>query len=331
MNWFGQTAPVRREAMSGNPLVVGLVNNTSDRGLQATERQFVNLLRAAAPQLELHVKLFTCPGVARSCRTPDGAHGRYAEIDELFDTRLDALIVTGMEPQAAMLQDEPVWPQPVPAGGLGGRPGDPDDLVLPGRACRGAAPGRDLQDPRRREAVRDLCMRGGLRSSPAGRASGALGQSAFPLQRLAELALRGHGYAILSRSDEAGADIFLRSGNAPFVFFQGHPEYEPNTLLHEYKRDVRRYLTGERDTYPAMPIKLLRWQHRGGSLSDPPADPGRQTRCIDDDRTLQPGERACVSEPVAERGDRFRCDWLASVTVTAGAMPSCRVAAECSL
>jgi len=37
------------------------------------------------------------------------------------------------------------------------------------------------------------------------------------------------------------------------VFFQGHPEYERNTLLLEYRRDVGRYLRRERDMYPAMP------------------------------------------------------------------------------
>jgi homoserine O-succinyltransferase len=38
-----------------------------------------------------------------------------------------------------------------------------------------------------------------------------------------------------------------------FVHFQGHPEYGHRTLLKEYRRDVRRYLKQERDTYPSMP------------------------------------------------------------------------------
>ena len=37
------------------------------------------------------------------------------------------------------------------------------------------------------------------------------------------------------------------------LFLQGHPEYEPATLLREYRRDIGRYLRGERDGYPAMP------------------------------------------------------------------------------
>jgi len=38
-----------------------------------------------------------------------------------------------------------------------------------------------------------------------------------------------------------------------FVFFQGHPEYESNTLLSEYRRDVGRFLRMETDIYPSMP------------------------------------------------------------------------------
>jgi homoserine O-succinyltransferase len=38
-----------------------------------------------------------------------------------------------------------------------------------------------------------------------------------------------------------------------FVHFQGHPEYGHQTLLKEYRRDVRRYLKQERDTYPSQP------------------------------------------------------------------------------
>src|SRR5439155_887918 len=42
-----------------------------------------------------------------------------------------------------------------------------------------------------------------------------------------------------------------------FVFFQGHPEYDAVTLLLEYRRDLGRYLRGERDAHPAMPKGYL--------------------------------------------------------------------------
>ena len=329
MNWFGQTAPVRREAMSGDPLVVGLVNNTSDRGLQATERQFIGLLQAAAPHLDLRVKLFTCPGIARSCRTPDGAHGRYGEIDALFDTKLDALIVTGMEPQAAMLQDEPVWPSlcrlvdwaedraiPTIWSCLAAHAAV---LRLDGISRTRAA--EKLSGIYACEAVCDHPLLGGLPvrwGSPHSRYNG-----------LAEHALLDHGYAMLSRSDEAGADIFLRSGDAPFVFFQGHPEYGPDTLLHEYKRDVRRYLTGERDAFPAMPKNYF-----DGDTEAAVSAIRQQILDSRRDASMMTGLCSLVNElayssPWRKAATGFVANWLASVSE--GDMQSCRLAAECSL
>jgi homoserine O-succinyltransferase len=70
---------------------------------------------------------------------------------------------------------------------------------------------------------------------------------------LPEDALVANGYKLLSRSIEAGPDVFLKDGASCFVFLQGHPEYYGDTLLREYRRDVRRFLVGERDEYPSPP------------------------------------------------------------------------------
>jgi homoserine O-succinyltransferase len=40
---------------------------------------------------------------------------------------------------------------------------------------------------------------------------------------------------------------------ASFLFFQSHPEYEADTLLREFQRDVRRYHAGERRNFPSSP------------------------------------------------------------------------------
>src|SRR2546430_16548630 len=68
-----------------------------------------------------------------------------------------------------------------------------------------------------------------------------------------EDALMTCGYRVLTRSDDAGVDAFAKERKSLFVFFQGHPEYQADTLLLEYRRDVKRFLKGESDVYPAMP------------------------------------------------------------------------------
>ena len=61
------------------------------------------------------------------------------------------------------------------------------------------------------------------------------------------------GYKVLTRSADAGVDTFIKQQKKLFVFFQGHPEYESDTLLREYRRDVGRYIKGEAPRYPLMP------------------------------------------------------------------------------
>jgi len=67
----------------------------------------------------------------------------------------------------------------------------------------------------------------------------------------ADLARRG--YRILTHSTEAGVDAFTRVGQARALFLQGHPEYDSDTLMREYARDVGRFLRGERPVHPVTP------------------------------------------------------------------------------
>jgi homoserine O-succinyltransferase len=70
---------------------------------------------------------------------------------------------------------------------------------------------------------------------------------------LTALPLAARGYSVLTHSDTVGVDMFVKEQGSLFVFFQGHPEYDEGALLREYRRDIGRYLRGERDTYPAAP------------------------------------------------------------------------------
>jgi homoserine O-succinyltransferase len=70
-------------------------------------------------------------------------------------------------------------------------------------------------------------------------------------------ALAGAGYDVLTRSPDVGADMFVKHDRSLMVFLQGHPEYDPTTLLREYRRDVGRFLRHEREGYPALPRYYL--------------------------------------------------------------------------
>ena len=89
---------------------------------------------------------------------------------------------------------------------------------------------------------------------------------------IAESDLAAKGYRVLSRLANGQADIFTREppGHSRFVFFQGHPEYDPGTLGREYLRDMGRFLRGE-SAAPRAAGKLFRPRHRGPAGRDGPA------------------------------------------------------------
>ena len=64
-------------------------------------------------------------------------------------------------------------------------------------------------------------------------------------------------YRILSESPEAGVDMFTLQKRSRFVFLQGHLEYDADTLLREYRRDVGRYLRGQAEAYPNEPANYF--------------------------------------------------------------------------
>ena len=69
-----------------------------------------------------------------------------------------------------------------------------------------------------------------------------------------EGSLAENGYTILTKSADAGVDSFVKQHRRSlFVYFQGHPEYEAQTLLGEYRRDIGRFLRRESENYPTMP------------------------------------------------------------------------------
>jgi homoserine O-succinyltransferase len=69
-----------------------------------------------------------------------------------------------------------------------------------------------------------------------------------------ERALASCGYSVLSKSAEAGVDCFVKQQKKSlFVHFQGHPEYEIQSILGEYRRDMGRFLQGQSEVCPTIP------------------------------------------------------------------------------
>ena len=241
------------DAMALPPLVIGLVNSMPGEGRRHTEQQFRAILTAAARDVPVELRFFTLDPWAAGT-LPDAAAPRYESIAALEAAPPDGLIVSGMAPRAAHFPDESYWPAMVRLIELARGAAVPTIWsCLAAHAAVFHLDGVVRQRFPRKLSGLVACAR----TRAAHPAMGGLPRRwLVPHSRyndLPEAALRAAGYRILSRTAGAGADIFAKDDGAPFLFCQGHPEYDAATLLREYRRDIRQYLNGEREAYPDAP------------------------------------------------------------------------------
>jgi homoserine O-succinyltransferase len=242
-----------------NCLTIGLVNNMPDAACEATERQFLNLLRAATGDQVVRLEMFSIAEIRRANEMRPGVAGRYRDAAELWDASVDALIVTGTEPRAADLKDELYWP--TLAKLVDWARSNTISTIWSCLAAHAAVLHAD--------GIERRPVGGKLSGVFACEATGChqlLANIASPIQMphsrlndLPERALVSCDYRILTHSQEAGVDTFIKDDgrSSLFVYFQGHPEYDAASLLREYRRDVSRFLRGECDRYPALPQHYL--------------------------------------------------------------------------
>ncbi len=249
----GEPATTPREG----PIIIGLVNNMPDAALQSTESQFSGLLQAGAGVRDVRLRLSSFPELPRSREAQEHVRRFYWPLEALLDARPDALIVTGTEPRAARLEDEPYWQRSVELLAFAQR-----HTVASIWSCLAAhAAVRSLDGIERQRLPQKRCgvyAHSVLTTHPL--MSGVQAPMPMPHSRWNELspaALRAAGYTLLSWSAETGADTFVRENGSLLLFFQGHPEYEAVTLLKEYRRDVGRYLNAEQSHYPTLPHGYL--------------------------------------------------------------------------
>jgi homoserine O-succinyltransferase/O-acetyltransferase len=251
----GQAAGVRQRGFqeSTDTIEIGLLNNMPDQALRATERQFRELVRAAAGPRRVRLRRFFLADLPRSDVARAYLHSQYADTQALLRTRLDALIVTGQEPRAPRLEEEPYWRNLISV--IDWAEDNTTSTIWSCLAAHAAVLHLDGIERHRLshklsgvfecESVEDNWLLHGL-----------IGSVAIPHSRyndLCERELVSKGYNILTRSARAGVDMFVKSKRSLFIFLQGHPEYDAHSLLGEYRRDIGRFLQSEAEAYPALP------------------------------------------------------------------------------
>ena len=246
-----------RRARSGATLFVGLVNNMPDAALRATERQFSRLLQAAAGAIDVRLRLYALPEVPRSAQARAAMAARYRDADEIFSDGVDALIVTGAEPVAADLVGEPYWR--ALTGLIDRADGGTHSTIL---SCLAAHAGVRHFDGVARRGLPAKCS-GVFAFETTARHPLVAGLEAgvtVPHSRRNELdraELARHGYRVLTADPSIGVDAFVGERRSLFVFLQGHPEYDADTLAREYRRDIDRFLRGAQEQAPVLPVNCF--------------------------------------------------------------------------
>jgi homoserine O-succinyltransferase len=233
---------------------IAFINNMPDSALEDTEMQFFELLDAASGSIPVFVGLYSLSGVPRGERGQQHLNSFYFGTNDLLNGRFDAVIMTGTEPRQPNLRNEPYWS--ALANVLDWAESNTTSTIL---SCLAAHAGVLHSDGIQRCPLNDKQFGvfdfAKTANHPLTDGTGQLVR--FPHSRWNEVqadALAACGYLVLTQSPEGGVDSFVKKKKQSlFLHFQGHPEYGAQTLLKEYRRDVKRFLRRERETYPSMP------------------------------------------------------------------------------
>ena len=237
-----------------NCLSLALINNMPDPALEDTELQFFELLDIASGDVPVTIKLYSLTGIPRTDRGQRHLNSFYFGFEELWNNRFDGIVVTGTEPHHPSLRDEPYWSTLTQV--LDWAEQNTFSTVL---SCLAAHASVLHSDGVKRHRLPDkqFGVFDSTKKCDHSLTSLIADRIRFPHSRWNEVRaneLASSGYTVLTESAQAGVDLFVKKKKQSlFVHFQGHPEYGAQTLLKEYRRDIKRFLRQERETYPTMP------------------------------------------------------------------------------
>ena len=290
-------------------LEIGLVNNMPDAAIAATQRQFSQLIEDASGDFDVRLRLFTLESMPRAAEARRAMAVDYAAVGELERAALDALVVTGAEPRAADLRDEPFWDE------LGfALDWAAENTISSLFSCLAAHAAVLRSDGIARRPFADKCA--GVFAVEVA-ADHELTAGLWPRYRaphsrwndLDETELSDKGYCVLARAPECGADLFVRQARNLLVFLQSHPEYEADTLAREHRRDLTRFLRGETAAAPRPPA-----HYYPPAAAAAVADFSRRALAAPDAATAMdfPAAALAIDEaPWRDAGVRLVRNWLA--------------------
>ncbi len=235
-------------------LHIGILNMMPDGALTATERQFFRLIGESNQIAQFYVHPFTLPELQRSVQVQAYVDNYYESFEQIKHHGLDALIITGANVTQPSLDAEPFW-QPL------------IEIIdwayhnVTSTLCSCLATHAVLQfrHEQKRQRLSEKCWgvfehRVINKKHPLIHDVNTLFD--VPHSRYNEVTRQQFeqaGLHVLVESDEAGVQLAVSEDQFRVVYFQGHPEYDTISLLKEYKREINRFIQGDRKNQPPFP------------------------------------------------------------------------------
>jgi len=246
--------PARAQKQDIREIHIGLLNMMPDAALEATERQFFRLISESNQIAQFHVHPFTLPQLVRGEKAAAHVKQHYETFESIREEGLDALIITGANVTHPNLADEAFWEPLIEVIDWGYN-------NVTSILCSCLATHAVMEFRYQQKRVRLPKKRWGVfshevidRHHPL--VNGINTQFDVPHSRFNEISHRQFddaGLRVLVESKTAGVHLAVSEDLFRIVFFQGHPEYDINSLLKEYKREVLLFIGKQRDAYPPFP------------------------------------------------------------------------------
>ncbi len=266
----------RAETQDIRELHVGLLNMMPDAALLVTEKQYMRLIGACNRITQIYVYPFSVPGLARSEEARAHIEAYYADFEDLQAAGLDALIISGANVTNPALDLEPFW-EPLQEV-VTWAASNVTSILCSCLATHALV--KHLHGIDRQPFAHKLW--GVYRHRVCDRAH-PLTQDVntrfdAPHSRWNDIPRQSWdaaGLHVLAESDDAGVHLATSPDGFRIVYFQGHPEYDRNSLLKEYKREVGRFLAGDLESPPPYPEHYLSHEVGRPGPDLPARRPGR--------------------------------------------------------
>ena len=239
-------------------LHIGFLNMMPDAALAATERQFIRMVGSSNPIAQFYVYPFSIPELARGDTAMRHINQYYFDFEELQREGLDALIITGANVTDPSLDQEPFWEPLIEVVKWA------EDNVA-SVFCSCLATHALVKHYHGLDRVHLGQKQWGVYSHKVTNSDHPLLRDVntrfdAPHSRYNDISreqFESAGCHVLAESPGVGVHLAVGPDQFRTVYFQGHPEYAAISLLKECKREVHRYIAGERKKQPRVPDNYL--------------------------------------------------------------------------